>query len=220
MNTTTGVFQILFVLVTPLSSLSLEYSETTGAKTSSFTETIVSSCNEKTIRFENKDEICSADAFNDNNVYRCEIINKKDSNKVTAVRTGKLVEINVNGKVFKKELDNAPWYTSMNQLSVFALGKEAKVEYWVLSVDYDKISSPEKSFIMMKFLATKKGAEKIVCGHDSLETLKVIVTFTDWKSLFWKAQYWFRLSDGKMVRSEMARGGPGTPVTVVELVKE
>lgn len=210
----------LIILLLPLSSMSLEYIETTGTKSNSFSETIVSDSTRKKIRFESKDEICSADAGEDDNVFRCEVINKKDSKRVIAVRTGKKVEITANGKVFKKELDNAPWFVSMNQLSNFVLGKDKKCEYWVLSVDYDKNSSPEKSLIMMKFAATKKCTEKIVYGHVSVEALKVIVTLTDWRSLFWKAQYWFRLSDGKMVRSEMARGGPGTPVTVVELVKE
>jgi hypothetical protein len=40
------------------------------------------------------------------------------------------------------------------------------------------------------------------------------------RAAFWKAEYWYRPSDGVMLRYKSVRGGPGTPKTIITLLKE
>lgn len=104
-----------------------------------------------------------------------------------------------------------PWIQDLNQLSAFVVGPETKLRFVGFASFLDaRLQASD----MTTFVATKVGREVQKWGSGQGETWKVRVTFDDLRSAFWGAWYWFRLSDGRLVRTEEVRGAPGTPVTV------
>lgn len=140
--------------------------------------------------------------------------------------SGRSLELARNGREFllrspegtvRFPSDGLRWVQDLNQLTRFVLGTEHEVRFVAFA---DQLDARLKAADMTVFKATKVKNEPQTWGTGSGPTCRVRVTFDDWRSAFWGANYWFRLSDGQLVRYEEVRGGPGTPVTVGELVSE
>ncbi len=128
-----------------------------------------------------------------------------------AVYNNGRIILNHNGR--KKIFDvEHPWVQSFNFGFIpFILGKEKKIVFTTLRpTDF-------KSFEMTM---EKEEYEDIKIGNKVYKTVKVEVSLTGFLSLFWSAEYWYRLEDGIMVKYEAVEGGPGTPKTTVTLLKE
>lgn len=107
------------------------------------------------------------------------------------------------------KIDSCPWYGNIALLMGFALsGKDSEDFYMV--IPGDKTAT--------KFNASKEKYEELVLNRKKVRTVKVKITLTDWRSVFWSSYYWFRYPDGILVKTDERRGGPGTPQTVLELV--
>jgi len=109
------------------------------------------------------------------------------------------------------------WLQDLNQLAAFAVGPEVEVRFVAFA---DFLDARLKASDMTVFKATKVKKEPQQWGTGSGPCWRVRVTFDDLRSAFWGADYWYRVSDGQLVRYEEVRGGPGTPVTVGVLVSE
>lgn len=110
-----------------------------------------------------------------------------------------------------------PWVQDLNQLGPFVVGGSQEFRFVAFA---DFLDSRLKASDMTAFKASKVKKELQEWGSGSGPCWKVRVTFDDLRSAFWGADYWFRLSDGQLVRYEEVRGGPGTPVTVGVLASE
>lgn len=110
-----------------------------------------------------------------------------------------------------------PWLQLLPQLASFCTGGERSIRFLVVP---ERLDEQLKARGPTRLRATKKGKEKVAWSGGSGEAWKVRITFDDPRSLFWGADYWFRTSDGRLVRYEEVRGGPGTPTTVGVLASE
>lgn len=141
----------------------------------------------------------------------------KTDDTLSVRREGHMLLYNVGGKIIKKEIGNMLWAQSMTALSDFILSKENKKKFFSVSGDFDKEVSKGDGVTTIKLVAKKKKLEEININGKKIQTVKVIITFPDIRSLLWRSTYWFRISDGIMVMSKQVRGGPGTPETLMVL---
>jgi hypothetical protein len=106
------------------------------------------------------------------------------------------------------------WYQSLICLKTFVLSEDSKKPFYSLSSHFDKRLSEGRGIQLLNLVAKKRGAQTIRINGSEVETVRVLVTFNDIRSVFWKAYYWYRADDGQLVRYSEVRGGPGTPETV------
>jgi hypothetical protein len=215
-----AVAVLALTLATASHARTFVYRETTGGSVESYSETDLVSPEGPVVRIENAKQIMTARTDSSRRVWKCEIVGKPDSAAVTAQRTADdRVTIRAGASTAIKKIDGAPWYVSMNALSDFVKSERKRREFWVISADFADMSSVEKGVSMLKLAAVRKKPQRVSCDGATVYAIKIVITFADWRSLFWHADYWYRPDDGVMVRSEQVRGGPGTPTTVVELVE-
>ena len=65
--------------------------------------------------------------------------------------------------------------------------------------------------------ASKKEREKLEVKGKVYDALKVEITLTGLKKLFWKAQLWYNTQNGELLKY-LANEGPNTPVTTLLLI--
>lgn len=93
----------------------------------------------------------------------------------------------------------------------FALSKDKSLEFaMVRPFDFEV-------FIMK---LEKKGNETIDVLGKPTETVKVEMRMAGFLSVFWSADFWFRISDGAGVKYRGPQGPPGSPEVNMKLVKE
>jgi len=62
------------------------------------------------------------------------------------------------------------------------------------------------------------GDETIEVDGVAIEARRIRISLPGLGVLIWRSDYWFRRSDGLFVKSEVTRGAPGTPPTIVSLI--
>ncbi len=103
-------------------------------------------------------------------------------------------------------VDQAPWFQATSlSLRKFVLSQEARTTFWTLRPDTLKA---------MKLNATKVAQETIEAAGASQAAVKVELRADGWRSAFWKSHYWFRASDGLLLRFE-GQAGPSPAHRVV-----
>lgn len=103
------------------------------------------------------------------------------------------------------------WYGSKLLLRGFIVSdKEDEVFY---------MSRPEEQKVI-KLRADKRGTEEIIVSGKKYPAVKVVCSLPDYPLLPWKSCFWYRASDGILLKAEERRGPPWEPMTIVELVKE
>jgi hypothetical protein len=115
---------------------------------------------------------------------------------------------------------NIPWYQVLLGLKSFVLSGEKKKSFYALSADFDERISRGRGIQLLQLVARRDGEEILEINGTNVETVRVMVTFGDIRSLFWRAHYWYRAQDGILVRYEEVRGAPGTPETLGVLIEE
>jgi hypothetical protein len=118
-----------------------------------------------------------------------------------------------NNRIEKKfEINDQAWYQNLGiDLEYFVACRKKYEKFWCIRPDDMTIYEMEASAV---------GTKTVTANGVSYETLQVKVNLTGIASLFWQANYWFRISDFRYVRYESVQGGPGTPLTIVEFVSE
>lgn len=118
----------------------------------------------------------------------------------------------------KKDL----WMQGVELASDFILSKEKELFFFIVGPSYDKrgnLISDELSKMEL-YLEKKKDEVKVINGVE-VPCIKVLYTTKNsFMSLFWRNNLWYRKSDGVFVAGEVWNGGPGSPKTIIELVKE
>lgn len=134
-----------------------------------------------------------------------------------AVRQGNTIRIHgtVGGRRVERvqAIDGRPWL-GLVELSLvdFVLSERTgSLSFWVID------SSTGNAH---RLSVQKDGRESIVIAGTRVEAVRLRMTVPGLPALFWSAAWWFRASDGMFVKYEMARGMPGTPKTLLELIEE
>lgn len=134
-----------------------------------------------------------------------------------AVRDGDSIRLRgtLNGKPVDRvlEIDASPWFALVElSLPGWVIGGGAKrISFWVL----DSAQGGAH-----RIAAERMGRERITIAGADVEAVKVKLTVPGVPAFLWSSPWWFRASDGAFLRYEMARGIPGTPKTVLELIAE
>jgi hypothetical protein len=145
--------------------------------------------------------------------YRVQSPNRKID--YTARRVGNIItfEGTLGGKQIsrKQQVDNRPWFETIEtSLSAFALsGSRTPLLFWIVQ------PWEGKAYLMQ---AIGEGEETVTAGAVRMKAMRLRVRASGFFSRFWSSLYWYRSTDGLYVRYEAARGIPGTPLTVVELI--
>lgn len=144
---------------------------------------------------------------------------RDDGTTFLFIRDDKTVNVQHGSTQITKKIGDEPWHQSITWFKVFLDSDETSRKFWVVSDKMGELSE-EEGFSAMKMKVKKDGPEFITHQDNEVETIRVVVRLTGFKSAFWKAEYWYRASDGVMLRYESVHGGPGTPKTVVTLIEE
>jgi hypothetical protein len=108
-------------------------------------------------------------------------------------------------------IGNDLWYGSKLLLRGFILShKQSEVFY---------MTKPEEQKVI-KLRAEKQGREEIALAGSRITAVKIKCTLPDYPLVPWKSFFWYRASDGILLKSEERRGPPWEPLTVVELTHE
>ena len=112
----------------------------------------------------------------------------------------------------KFAIDSHPWFQAMEwSLQPFVVsGSSQPLVFWV-------VQPFEGAVYLMQ--AREEKAEEVPVDGQTREAMRVRVSPRGILSALWSSLYWFRPSDGAFLRYEAVRGLPGTPKTVVELIK-
>lgn len=140
----------------------------------------------------------------------------EEETEISAKRSGNIIEIkgfSEKGEINKKhKLGSLPWYEPTFGLQAFAASDNKSIEYWVLIGYWG--GRP------VKFSASKKGTETLKINGKQVEAVHAIINLK-LVGLFrlLPVDYWFRKSDGRLLRYIAEKGPGGEPVTL-ELVSE
>lgn len=109
-------------------------------------------------------------------------------------------------------IDSAPVFQTLTfALAEFLRGDRDMIKFWfVIPGDYTPF----------KMIAYRKDREAVKVNGVTVEAYCVMQTLDGPMQSLWRSYYWFRTFDYVYVKYTGINGGPGTPVTVVELVEE
>ena len=126
-------------------------------------------------------------------------IREEDVIVVRGSRKGKAIEE-------RFVVDQAPWFQATSlSLRKFVLSQDTRIAFWTLRPDTLKA---------MKLTATRVAQETIDAAGTSQAAVKVELRADGWRSAFWKSHYWFRASDGVLLRFE-GQAGPSPANRIV-----
>ncbi len=126
--------------------------------------------------------------------------------KVHVTRTRDVLTLKRGTTTASERIDASPWHQSPFQLHGFVTSGEKERAFWVVTT-----SSDDGAAEVLKLIAKREGAERKSINGVTQDTVHVVLTLPGFRSLFWKAHYWFR-PDGTLLRYEEPRGKDGLVV--------
>lgn len=109
-------------------------------------------------------------------------------------------------------IDSDPVYQTLSySLSEFLRSEKNMVKFWFVTPG---------DYAPFKLIAYRMDKEIIKVNGVAVEAYCVKQTLDGPMRTLWHAFYWFRAFDLVYVKYEGINGGPGTPLTVVELIEE
>ncbi len=145
---------------------------------------------------------------------------RRDQNtntNLTAKRTGQEIYIKekLNGELIEKHIeidDGMKWYQSMNhQFGRFAVSGKNRETFLMLRPDTLEAS---------QWILTRKAEEPVTVNGKIEETVRVRLTVKNVPAFVWKAELWYRISDGRFLRYRGPMVGPGASEVTTSLVEE
>jgi hypothetical protein len=213
---------ILFFLMLPAVMVQAEavryyYLETTGTSVRTLVRTFERSGDTVKLAFRDGDSILSevtCDGKLDQRAWayrnmpeKTDLVFSREKNVITCSGTFK-------GNDFTRryEKDNTEWLQVYEFCLVSFLdsGKKERECWTIRPTDMEAF----------RMAVIREGNETVLVRNNRVEAVKVRVTAAGPLSIFWSSWYWFRSADLVFVKYEAVRGGPGTPLTVIELVRE
>jgi hypothetical protein len=145
----------------------------------------------------------------------------QDNYIITYMREDETITGTLGANSIQRKVSDDPWYQTLEISKTFIESQDNNLgKFWFVSDQLGTLTKEDSLFSAFKLQAQKKGTEVIKHHGCDVETLKVLIRLTGLKAALWKAEYWYRPSDGIMLRYEAVRGGPGTPKTIITLLEE
>lgn len=128
-------------------------------------------------------------------------------------RDGNRIECTIEGSGGEAKIaaiDSLPWFASLN-FGLSELARKGVMEqvFWVVNPDNGK---------PYKMDARVHGEETIAIGGVSIPAIRVRMGVNGLPTAFFAMDFWYRKGDFAFVKSVGSEDGPGSPITVVELV--
>ncbi len=123
---------------------------------------------------------------------------------LTVTRAGEQLQL---GASERQPLEGLGWHQSPFALDGFVRSGETERTFWVISAS-SEANDGRQTASAMKLVARREGVEKTPVNGRAQEAVHVLLTLPGFRSLFWKAHYWFR-ADGTLLRYEEPRGKKG-----------
>jgi len=143
-----------------------------------------------------------------------EYIHPVTGDALTFRRLGDVLRLSgtLDGKAVDREFPmDGIWYGSALLLRDFALSDEPETQFYM--------TRPKEKRVV-KLTALRQGTEQIVVGGRTFQAVKIAYTAPGFRGMFRKSHYWYRTSDGLLVKTEETRGLPGAPKVRNELTSE
>ena len=156
---------------------------------------------------------------NEFNLIQVQTINT-DSDEVILTMQKKGNQLYINGEGINKKinLDLKTWiHPGFIWLPNFIQGNKTKLDIIAIRVKRNEIDGSISELIPNDFVLKKEENTIIKIDGQKYETIKIIYTLTDWRSAFWKNEYWFCIDDGIVIRKKTNRE-PNTPIEIAELI--
>ncbi len=156
----------------------------------------------------------SIDSDPDLNTTREEYHNPATGDDLTISRHDQTLRLT--GTLDHKPVDrsfpiDAPWYGSVLLLRDFVLSGQHETLFYVTKPEEEKV-------VLLK--AIREDTETVSVNGTPTQTVRIRYTVPGFKGMFWHSLYWYRTTDGLLVKTEETRGGPGTPKVFAELLHE
>ncbi|MBU1001607.1 MAG: hypothetical protein KKE73_03680 [Proteobacteria bacterium] len=103
------------------------------------------------------------------------------------------------------------WFGSVLLLRDVVLTGQQESEFYMTKPEEERV---------VKLVALRQETETLTIAGAPCEAVKYKYTVPGIQGLFWKSYYWYRLSDGLLVKTEETRGLPGTQKVHSELIAE
>lgn len=132
---------------------------------------------------------------------------RRESNllQVSGILRGKKVERT-------ESIDDRPWYQPLSfSLREFLKTDERRRSFWMIRND---------TLELVTIQAEKRGVEEVLVSGRRVMARRVEIRKTGFFASLWHGDYWFRMEDDLFVRYQAVHGPPGTPETVVQLIRE
>ncbi len=135
---------------------------------------------------------------------------KGDRVFITGVRDGDEIEDD-------HDLGDYPWIQlwPMNiGLEQFINSSDEEIRFWAFGTE------KPGDLDLAKFVAEKEEKEMVrMQGNTDVLALRVNITLSGWKSLFWEGDFFFRDSDNRIIKYD-GGGAPGKPDSITTLISE
>jgi hypothetical protein len=144
---------------------------------------------------------------------RCAFRDPSADTEIRLVRSHNCIQVEgtVKGRRFHKthSIDEDPWYQEWGLgLRSFVLGAEKRHAFWSIN--------PSDPNMIAKFEANRSAEETLVVNGEEVEAVRLKVSLPGLLAAFFSADYWFRRSDGVLIRVLMP-GRAGKPQAIVDL---
>jgi hypothetical protein len=160
--------------------------------------------------YQNCDEIHTTEADPDLGTRSWHMSNALEAVFMQATREENVIVVrgSFKGRTVEERfaVDQDPWYQATSlSLRGFVLSQSERISFWTLRPDTLKT---------VKLTATKVAREHIDAAGVSEAAVKVELRADGWRAPFWKSHYWYRASDGLLLRFE-GQSGPSPAKRVV-----
>jgi hypothetical protein len=221
------MFIILFLLVIGYQIVFAEpqtrcfvYLERTTDKTDTCKYSIIKDGNKILLEISYCDETYELKTDSAYSAHSCEIKQKATARHIKFERKTEKMICSSDAQSQEYKMENLPWYQTPFSLSEFITSDKKDVMFYTATLYDEQEKKDNAGGAIMKMVARKMKNEQITLPQGAYPSVKVTITLPGLKSLFWKITYWYRESDGIVVRYEDVRGGPGTPKTIGTLINE
>lgn len=146
--------------------------------------------------------------------YREEYLDTVGGDHLTVRREseGLVLSGTLGGKQLSRTFEESGlWFGSVLLLRDFVLSGEDEILFLVTKPEEERV---------VQLKAIREAVETVRVAGQDVEAVRVKYTVPGFQGLFWKSYYWYRASDGLLVKTDEVRGMPGTPNVHTELVGE
>ncbi len=174
------------------------------------------------VRLESNDTLEDQTLFTDKDYKNLswEYKRTSDNTLVTANLKGNMVALRGirDGEKISEdfELDGYKWiqvFPLNPGLEKWLSSEEEDIKFWVIG------TASSADMDMNKFYAEKEETTKVRIKNKRYNCRRVNITLSGWRSVFWDGDFFFRKSDGRIIKYN-GGGPPGEPGSVTTLIKE